>query len=76
MEYAVPRADLLPSYENYRTETPTPLNALGVKGIGEAATIGSTPAVVNAVVDALSHLGVTHVDTPLTPEKIWKLLSA
>ncbi len=75
MEYAVPRADLLPSYENYRTETPTPLNALGVKGIGEAATIGSTPAVVNAVVDALSHLGIKHVDTPLTPEKIWKLIS-
>lgn len=75
MEYAVPRADLLPSYESYRTETPTPLNALGVKGIGEAATIGSTPAVVNAVVDALSHLGVKHVDTPLTPEKIWKLIS-
>ena len=75
MEYAVPRADFLPSYESYRTETPTPLNALGVKGIGEAATIGSTPAVVNAVVDALSHLGVKHVDTPLTPEKIWKLIS-
>jgi carbon-monoxide dehydrogenase large subunit len=75
MEYAVPRADFLPSYESYRTETPTPLNALGVKGIGEAATIGSTPAVVNAVVDALSHLGIKHVDTPLTPEKIWKLIS-
>ena len=75
MEYAVPRAGLLPSYENYRTETPTPLNALGVKGIGEAATIGSTPAVVNAVVDALAHLGIKHVDTPLTPEKIWKLIS-
>jgi carbon-monoxide dehydrogenase large subunit len=70
MEYAVPRADLLPSYENHRTETPSPLNALGVKGIGEAATIGSTPAVVNAAVDALSHLGVRHIDTPLTPEKI------
>ncbi len=70
MEYAVPRADLLPSYENHRTETPSPLNALGVKGIGEAATIGSTPAVVNAAVDALSHLGVSHMDTPLTPEKV------
>ena len=74
MEYAVPRADLLPSYETHRTETPTPVNALGVKGIGEAATIGSTPAVVNAVVDALSHLGVTHIDTPLTPEKILSYL--
>jgi len=75
MEYALPKADLLPAYETNRTETPSPLNALGVKGIGEAATIGSTPAVVNAVVDALSHLGVTHVDTPLTPEKIWKILT-
>lgn len=74
MEYAVPRADLLPSFETHRTETPTQLNALGVKGIGEAATIGSTPAVVNAVVDALSHLGVTHIDTPLRPEKILRYL--
>jgi carbon-monoxide dehydrogenase large subunit len=74
MEYAVPRAGQLPSFECHRTETPTPLNALGVKGVGEAATIGSTPAVVNAVVDALSHLGVRHVDTPLTPEKIWRVV--
>jgi carbon-monoxide dehydrogenase large subunit len=74
MEYAVPRADMLPPYETNRTETPTPHNALGVKGIGEAATIGSTPAVVNAVVDALAPLGIAHVDTPLTPEKIWSLL--
>jgi carbon-monoxide dehydrogenase large subunit len=74
MEYAVPRAGQLPSFECHRTETPTPLNALGVKGVGEAATIGSTPAVVNAVVDALSHLGVRHIDTPLTPEKIWRIV--
>jgi carbon-monoxide dehydrogenase large subunit len=76
MDYAVPRAHSLPRYETGRTETPTPLNPLGVKGIGEAATIGSTPAVVNAVVDALSHLGVRHLDTPLTPERIWRALSA
>jgi carbon-monoxide dehydrogenase large subunit len=76
MEYALPRAESLPSYECHRTETPTPLNPLGAKGVGEAATIGSTPAVVNAVVDALSHKGVRHVDTPLTPEKIWSLLRA
>jgi carbon-monoxide dehydrogenase large subunit len=76
MEYAVPRAESLPSFECHRTETPTPLNPLGAKGVGEAATIGSTPAVVNAVVDALSHRGVRHVDTPLTPEKIWELLRA
>jgi carbon-monoxide dehydrogenase large subunit len=76
MEYALPRAESLPSYECHRTETPTPVNPLGAKGVGEAATIGSTPAVVNAVVDALSHKGVRHVDTPLTPEKIWSLLRA
>jgi carbon-monoxide dehydrogenase large subunit len=76
MEYAVPRAESLPPFECHRTETPTPLNSLGAKGVGEAATIGSTPAVVNAVVDALAHNGVRHVDTPLTPEKIWKLLRA
>jgi len=74
MEYAVPRAESLPSFECHRTETPTPLNPLGAKGVGEAATIGSTPAVVNAVVDALAEKGVRHVDTPITPEKIWKLL--
>jgi aerobic carbon-monoxide dehydrogenase large subunit len=76
MEYAVPRAESLPSFECHRTETPTPLNPLGAKGVGEAATIGSTPAVVNAVVDALSHKGVRHIDTPLTPERIWNLLRA
>jgi carbon-monoxide dehydrogenase large subunit len=56
------------------TETPTPRNPLGAKGIGEAGTIGSTPAVVNAVVDALSHLGVTNVDMPTRPEAIWRIL--
>jgi carbon-monoxide dehydrogenase large subunit len=76
MEYAVPRAESLPSFECHRTETPTPLNPLGAKGVGEAATIGSTPAVVNAVVDALAGKGVRHIDTPITPEKIWKLLRA
>ncbi len=74
MDYALPRADLFPPFTLDRTETPTPLNPLGVKGIGEAATIGSTPAIANAVVDALSHLGVRHVDIPLRPEKIWRAL--
>ncbi len=74
MDYAVPRADRLPSYQTNRTETPSPLNPLGVKGIGEAGTIGATPAVVNAVVDALSHLGVRHIEMPLRAEKIWQLL--
>ena len=55
-------------------ETPTPLNALGAKGIGESATIGTTPAVQNAVVDALSHLGVRHVDMPANGERVWRAL--
>jgi len=74
MDYALPKAHNFPRYETNRTETPSPLNPLGVKGIGEAATIGSMPTVVNAVVDALSHLGVRHLDTPLTSEKIWQIL--
>ncbi len=74
LEYAVPRADMLPGYELHRTVTPTPVNPLGAKGIGEAATIGSTPAVTNAVLDALRPFGVEHLDTPLTPEKIWRTM--
>jgi aerobic carbon-monoxide dehydrogenase large subunit len=72
--YQMPSAADLPSFETANTETPTDLNPLGVKGIGESATIGSTPAVQNAVVDALSHLGVRHIDLPLTPERIWRAL--
>jgi carbon-monoxide dehydrogenase large subunit len=56
-----------------RTETPTPVNPLGIKGIGEAGTIGSTPAVVSAVLDALAPFGIKHIDMPLTPQKIWLL---
>jgi carbon-monoxide dehydrogenase large subunit len=56
-----------------RTETPSPVNPLGIKGIGEAGTVGSTPAIVNAVIDALAPFGVTHIDMPLTPQKIWRL---
>jgi carbon-monoxide dehydrogenase large subunit len=74
MDYALPKAHFLPSYDTNRTETPSPLNPLGVKGIGEAATIGSTPAVVNAVIDALSHLGIRQLDMSLTSEKIWNAL--
>ena len=76
LDYTVPRIDNFPNYETNRTETPSPLNLLGVKGIGEAATIGSTPAVANAVIDALSHLGVRHLDMPLTSQKIWQVLHA
>jgi carbon-monoxide dehydrogenase large subunit len=73
MDYTLPKADMLPFYETDRTETPTPVNPLGVKGAGETGTIASTPAVVNAVVDALSGLGVDHIDAmPLTPERVWK----
>ncbi len=72
--YLMPSAAELPPFETFHTETPTPLNPLGAKGIGESATIGSTPAVQNAVVDALSHLGVRHVDLPLSPERVWSAL--
>ena len=69
-EYGIPTAHFLPRMERGTSVTPTPRNPLGAKGIGEAATIGSTPAIINAVVDALSHLGVRHLDMPLTPERI------
>jgi aerobic carbon-monoxide dehydrogenase large subunit len=72
--YAMPSAADLPAFESIRMETPTPLNPLGAKGIGESGTIGATPAVQNAVVDALSHLGVTHIDMPLTPERVWRAI--
>jgi len=71
-DYAMPTAADAITLEVSNTETPTPLNPLGAKGIGESATIGSTPAVQNAVVDALSHLGVRHVDLPCTPERVWR----
>jgi carbon-monoxide dehydrogenase large subunit len=73
-DYAVPAASELPSFERVPMETPTPLNPLGAKGIGEAGTIGATPAVQNAVVDALAHLGVRHIDLPCTPERVWRAL--
>lgn len=76
MDYAIPSAAELPSFEASNTETPTPLNPLGAKGIGESATIGSTPAVQNAVVDALAPFGVRHLDMPLTPERVWRAVRA
>jgi carbon-monoxide dehydrogenase large subunit len=72
--YAMPSAPDLPKFEIGGTVTPTPHNQIGVKGVGEAATIGSTPAVVNAAVDALGHLGIRHLDPPLTPERIMRAL--
>ena len=74
MDYALPRAADLPSFTTGETVTPTPVNPFGAKGIGEAATIGSTPAVVNAVVDALSPFGVKHLDMPLRAERVWRAL--
>jgi aerobic carbon-monoxide dehydrogenase large subunit len=74
--YGIPSAAEVPSYEASNTETPTPYNPLGAKGIGESGTIGATPSVQNAVVDALSHLGVRHVDMPCTPERVWRAIAA
>jgi len=76
MDYTMPRADDLPMFEIDRTVTPCPHNPLGVKGAGEAGTIGSTPAVVNAVVDALAHLGVNDIAMPLTPERVWSAMQS
>ena len=73
-DYAMPSAAELPSFETSNTETPSPRNPLGAKGIGESGTIGSTPAVQNAVIDALSHLGVRHIDMPCTPERVWRAI--
>ena len=76
MDYALPRADQLPMYQTDRTVTPSPVNPLGVKGAGETGTIAATPTVVNAVLDALRPLGISHIDMPLTPAKIWKAVAA
>jgi aerobic carbon-monoxide dehydrogenase large subunit len=75
-DYAVPTAVETPHYDLSQTVTPSPHNPIGVKGVGEAGTIASAPAVVNAVVDALSHLGVTHIDMPLRSDKIWAILKS
>lgn len=74
-DYAIPKATMVPTFELDRTVTPSPVNPMGVKGAGEAGTIASTPAVANAVIDALSHLGVKHLDMPLTPEKLWRAMN-
>jgi carbon-monoxide dehydrogenase large subunit len=75
MDYALPRAHKLVSFELDRTVTPCPHNPLGVKGVGEAGAIASPPAVVNAVVDALKPHGIRHLDMPLTPEKVWRAIA-
>jgi carbon-monoxide dehydrogenase large subunit len=74
MDYAIPRAIDFPRFELAATVTPTPVNPLGAKGVGEAGTLGSTPSVVAAAVDALSEFGVTHIDMMLRPEKLWRII--
>jgi carbon-monoxide dehydrogenase large subunit len=75
MDYALPIASELPNYELDHTETPSPVNPLGAKGVGEAGTIGSTPAIANAIADALASYGVKDVDMPVTSEKVWRILN-
>ncbi|HEY6930176.1 MAG TPA: aerobic carbon-monoxide dehydrogenase large subunit [Thermoanaerobaculia bacterium] len=76
MDYLVPTAMETPNWETAKTVTPSPHHPFGAKGVGESATVGAPPAIANAVVDALSHLGVKHIDIPITPEKVWKILKA
>jgi carbon-monoxide dehydrogenase large subunit len=75
MDYAIPRATDFPWFELDKTVTPTPVNPLGAKGVGEAGTLGSTPCIVNAAVDALSPFGVKHIDMMLRPEKLWRIIN-
>ena len=70
-----PKAENVPSFETARTVTPSPANPLGVKGAGETGTIAASPAVINAVVDALSPFGVRHLDMPAKSEKVWRLIN-
>ena len=74
LDYTVPKATQLPSYELERTVTPSPVNPLGVKGVGEAGTIVSTPTVANAVMDALAPLGVSDLNMPFTPDSVWRAI--
>jgi aerobic carbon-monoxide dehydrogenase large subunit len=74
VDYALPTAAEVPSFETDRTETPSPTNSLGVKGVGEAGTIAATPAVTAAVIDALKPLGVKEIDMPLTPVRVWEAI--
>ena len=75
-DYPFLSATEVPSFELVDMETPTSYNPLGAKGIGEAGSIGSTPAVQNAVIDAVSHLGVTHIDMPTSPQRVWRAINA
>ena len=74
MDYALPLADEVPDFVTDLIETPSPLNPLGAKGVGEAGCIGAPPAIVNAVLDALAPLGIDAIDMPLKPEKVWAVI--
>jgi carbon-monoxide dehydrogenase large subunit len=74
MDYLVPTAVESPNWETGHTITPCPHHPIGAKGVGESPTVGAPPAIANAIIDALSHLGVTHIDIPITPLKVWNIL--
>ena len=74
MDYLVPTAVETPAWETGHTITPSPHHPLGAKGVGESATVGAPPAIANAVVDALAHLGVTHMEIPMRPDRVWEIL--
>jgi carbon-monoxide dehydrogenase large subunit len=76
LDYALPRASWIPQLELDETVTPSPVNPIGVKGVGEAGAIASTAAAANAVIDALKPLGIRHVDMPLNPQTVWKAMQA
>jgi carbon-monoxide dehydrogenase large subunit len=76
LDYYVPTSMESPAWETGHTVTPSPHHPFGAKGVGESATVGAPPAIHNAVVDALAHLGVSHFDIPITPEKVWQVLKA
>ena len=76
MDYAMPSAAEMPSFEVSNTQTDSPRNPLGAKGIGESGTIGSTPAIHNAVCDAVAHLGVKHIDMPCTAQRVWEAINS
>ena len=76
LDYAIPRADLLPAIRTQLQETPSPVNPLGAKGIGESGAIGAPPTIVHAVLDALAPFGIVHLDMPLTPPKVWAAIRA
>ena len=75
MDYLVPTAVETPAWETGKTITPSPHHPIGAKGVGESATVGAPPAFANAVVDALWHAGVRHIDIPMTPQKVWAILN-